>query len=120
MRMRTAALLLSASGVVAVWVLCLMPAPPSGGSHYIDKLEHAGAYLLQVLAFVILFPQYRGRIVLAFLLQGALLEGLQALTTWRSAEWADMLANGLGVLLGVLLAQASIARRLSLNLLPRS
>lgn len=118
MRMRIAALALAVTGVLAVWVLCLIPAPPPSGVHYMDKIEHASAYLLQTLAFVILFPHQRRHVVIWFVLQGLLIEGAQSLTPWRSAELADAFANGVGVAAGLLLAGSPLAQRLSQRLQP--
>ena len=92
----------------AVVVLVLALVPPS---HYIpstpwDKANHALAFA--VLAILGL-RSYRTRIaaVLAGLLAyGGLIELLQALTPYRSAEWGDWLADGVGIVLGWQLARA--------------
>lgn len=102
MRMRPAAVLITIFGIVAVWILCLIPMPPSdNGFQYTDKLEHMAAYVLQSFCLLILFPRLRRKIVIGLLLQGATIEILQYFTGYRSAEWADMAANSLGVFLGL-------------------
>lgn len=116
MRMHGGAVLLALFGILAVWVVCLMPLQQGGGFEYKDKIEHLIAYLVQVLALAILFPQQRWRVLAWFLFQGAVIEGLQSLTSYRSAELADMAANTLGMLLGLALSFTTpalwLARRL--------
>jgi VanZ family protein len=94
-RMVLAALLAAAS-----W-LAFMPQPPGvpGG----DKLHHLLGFA--VLTFVGALgypPRWRTllTVALALLLYGAFVEAVQSQLPWRSAEWADLLADGLGVLLG--------------------
>jgi VanZ family protein len=78
----------------------LLPMPETATPAGLDKLEHFFAYFaLALLASGIATPA-RLRVVMAraFAL-GAAVEGLQAfVTTTRSADWADLLANALGVL----------------------
>ena len=62
-----------------------------GWRSYLEKPLHMGAYLLA----------YGGAIELA-----------QAATGWRYGEWADLAADGVGILLGMLLA-ACIRRKTS-------
>lgn len=111
MKWRNVAVVLAAAGVIAVWVLCLIPLAPGSGFEYKDKIEHLTAYLLQTLSLILLFPRHRGRIVVWFLLQGAAIEGLQSLTSYRDAELADMAANTLGILLGLALSFTPLAAR---------
>lgn len=92
---------------VILW-LSLTPSPPQlPGLLGWDKLLHAGAYgLLSVLIAQILFHVinhldkacwYAG---LAALCYGTLLEVLQLLTqTGRTAEWLDLFADAVGILL---------------------
>lgn len=83
-------------------VLAWMPAPPDPVAvRHADKLYHCGGYALLALYTVQL---WRGRALasrlLALLLLGLALEGMQALLPWRSADPVDAVANALGVLLG--------------------
>lgn len=94
--------------VGAVWFLSLTPRPLPTGDHGADKFGHLLAYAAQMGWFVWLVrTPLRAPVGLYFVLQGVLLEGLQGLVGYRSAEAADMLANAAGVLLGWALAQAS-------------
>lgn len=116
MRMHSGAVILAVIGIIAVWVACLIPLQQGGGFEYKDKFEHMVAYLLQVLALAILFPQHRWRVVAWFLFQGAVIEGLQLLTSYRSGELADMAANTVGILLGLGLSFTPLAQRLARRL----
>jgi VanZ family protein len=95
-------------GIVAVFVVCLLPAPdlpqlPEGG----DKVEHFLAYFLLAGAAAQLHAQRvtLWRPALGLLLMGILIEILQGmLTTTRSADVADALADAAGVVAGLALA----------------
>lgn len=90
------------AGVAAVGVLSLLPAPDMGGS---DKLLHFFAYGLMSGGFALLLRRWPGRLwaALGVAAYGVLLEYLQGLTGYRMFDPADMLANGAGVLAGLIL-----------------
>jgi VanZ family protein len=99
---------LAAIGVTcAIWVLSLMPlnqtAVPGG-----DKLHHLLAYAGLMLVWRLATPHttVRTQIKLAilFMLMGLAIEFAQGLTPYRFFEWADALANAIGVLAGWALA----------------
>lgn len=98
-----------ALGVVAVAVMLALSLLPLGGVGtalpHGDKLQHALAYLLLTGWFAQLLQGWRARglLTVGLLGLGVLVEGLQSLTTWRSAELADLLANTCGIALGLLL-----------------
>ncbi len=102
-----------AIGVVAVTVLSLTPAaelPPYPGIW--DKAQHFLAYGALGLCAAIGFPR-RGMAMAAgisLVVLGAGLEIGQMFVAGREGDLADMLANGLGVALG--LWAAHLARRL--------
>lgn len=88
--------------LLAVLTLALLPDPDPRLSTGWDKGNHLLA--LAVLAFLGC-AALRGRwlVVTAGLLgYGVLIELLQGLTGHRFAEWADLLADGLGIALGLL------------------
>lgn len=99
--------------VLLVWVVCLMPPPalPALPDNS-DKVEHLLAYFMLAAAGVQL---WRGARALALLGGGLLLMGLVIelaqgwLTVSRAADPWDMLANSLGVLLGLALAGTPLA-----------
>ena len=74
---------------------------------YLDKLEHAIAYL--TLAFLWLFTfknnkKVRYVVLILCVLFGVLMEFLQSsLTNYRTFDYADMIANALGVLIAFFL-----------------
>ena len=88
----------------------LMPAPPSLPVEGGDKLEHVLAYATLMLWFAWLYRRVTTRLffALGFLALGIALEFAQGLTDYRSFEVADMAADGIGVVLGWLLAHAPI------------
>lgn len=89
---------------VAVLVyLSLTPEPPQPVRFLnADKLEHALAYCLLMLWFSQVYVRRMRRLFTAALLvaMGITMEFLQGMTGYRSFEYADMLANSVGVLLG--------------------
>lgn len=96
---------------LAILVLSLMPPSSRLPSTGWDKSNHALGFA--VLAFLAL-QAFAGRLLAVaagLLAYGALIEVLQSLTPYRLAEWGDLWADGIGVLLGAL-AQATWAWRL--------
>jgi VanZ family protein len=73
-----------------------------------DKVTHALAYTGLTLWFTGMFPTRRhGWVVLALFLLGAMIEVLQAVMPFgRQGDFADLLANSTGILVGVVLAAA--------------
>ena len=70
-----------------------------------DKLSHLFAYLGLMVWFCGMYPRARYPWVAAgLLLLGVTLEALQQLSGYRSFELQDMIANGLGLVLGWWLA----------------
>jgi VanZ family protein len=72
-----------------------------------DKLGHLVAYLSLMLWFANIYPARNQRISLsvAFLAMGVVLEFLQGLSGYRTFQYGDMVANGVGIFLGWLLAK---------------
>jgi len=87
--------------VATVWVLSLTPRPPSLGFENGDKLGHFLAYGAQVAWFGwMVSRRWVWRVVLLFVLQGALLEVLQGLSGYRQPDLYDMFANSIGAGIG--------------------
>jgi VanZ family protein len=95
-------------------IVCLLPLPPLALPGGFDKVEHAVGYFLLAAYAGMLFV--RGRpltfALLGLLAFGGMIEGLQALVPWRSAEWMDWVSNALGVGLGALVAFSPFATML--------
>jgi VanZ family protein len=105
MKLRSAWLGLGWLGVAGVVALSLVPAPPVGVEHG-DKLGHAAAYALLMWWFAQAWLRRDMRVLTAagLLALGVALEFMQGWTGLRSFSTADMVADGLGVALGWLLA----------------
>ena len=89
--------------VAAIFYLSLMPQPPEPVHFWnADKLEHALAYSLLMLWFSQIYRQRTSRILLAVLLlaMGIAIEYLQRETGYRTFDYADMLADAVGVMVG--------------------
>lgn len=87
--------------------LALSPAPPPSVDTGWDKLNHLLAFAS--LAVAACFSARASRIhalrsALALLAYGALIEILQTLMPPRQGEWADLLADAIGIALGLLAA----------------
>lgn len=92
--------------VALVFAGSLMPGPPTLDVAQGDKLQHAGAYFVLMFWFSQVYRDGvpRMRTVAALIGMGILIELLQGLTTWRSADMFDVVANASGVTLGWLAA----------------
>lgn len=91
-----------------------MPQVPGG-----DKWHHALAYFACMFFWGqwLQVPTQRLKLAGVFILMGALIECLQGLTTYRSFEWLDLVADTLGVTMGWLLVtlQLAVQRRFALR-----
>lgn len=103
---------LLASAMLALLVLSLMPASLSVPGTGWDKSNHALGFA--VLAFLAYWawPGHIRLSLLGLLGYGALIEVLQSLTPDRVAEWSDLWANGVGLLVGT--AVALLLQRLAM------
>ena len=91
--------------VATVWVLSLAPRVPSLGVQNGDKIGHFIAYAVQVAWFgCLLTRRWLWAVVLLFVAQGVLLEGLQGLTGYRQPDVWDIAANTTGVFIGLAIA----------------
>jgi VanZ family protein len=88
---------------LAVLVLALMPAPPPVLSTGWDKSNHLLAFAVQAWLGSQAYPQRRPAVLLGLLTFGGLIEVLQSFTPTRDADWMDLMADGLGILIGWLL-----------------
>lgn len=92
--------------VVIAW-LAFTPAPPDTLDTGWDKVNHALAFAaLAWVAELAAWPRrgHRWRIALGLLAWGVLIELVQGQLPTRSAEWGDVLADGVGIAIGLLLA----------------
>jgi VanZ family protein len=99
-----------AAALFAVLVLSLLP--PSAGSLVTvgwDKANHASGFLVLGLLGLAAHPGRTVPVAAGLLVFGVLIEVLQGMTTWRSAEAADLLADGVGIVAAC--AFVALARR---------
>ncbi|MBI2496186.1 MAG: VanZ family protein [Candidatus Omnitrophica bacterium] len=89
-----------------------MPVGPGPSIRHLDKVAHLGEYLLfaWLMLQALRASQMPRRVSLWWAWgsvtgYGLVMEGVQAMLPWRSAELADVVANGCGALLGVWIRQ---------------
>ena len=100
--------------VGVVCYLALTPAPPKNLSLGWDKANHAAAFAALTLTGCFGFPGSRravAGVLIALLAFGGLIEILQAYVPGRDSDVADLLADAVGILCGVV--PALYALRLS-------
>ena len=98
--------------VALIVILSLWPKPPELiGFEQSDKLMHLIAYSVLMLWFANIYPQSstRLRLSIGFFAMGVSLEFFQGMTEYRRFSYADMLANGVGILLALYLAKTRLA-----------
>ena len=97
--------------LLGVAVLSLMPSPDIGVS---DKLAHLATYFFLSGWFSLLAVNRisLGWTVIGLVGYGMLIELLQGMTAYRYPEWGDVLANGAGVLAGILFYFSPLPRLL--------
>ncbi len=100
--------------LLCVTVLSLLPTdylPPQIFSLW-DKAQHALAFAALAALGLQAYPHRRWRVLAGLLVFGGLIELAQAATGWRYGEWADWLADAVGLALGLALAE-SLQRRVN-------
>jgi VanZ family protein len=104
---------LLAIAMLVLLVLSLMPPSPSMPSTGWDKSNHMlGFAVLAVLGHAA-WPGRAWTVLLGLLAYGGLIEVLQSFTPDRFAEWGDLLADGVGLLIGKACALLLMRRRMS-------
>ena len=80
--------------------LALLPDDGVPGPPHADKLQHILGFVALTIVALLAFPR-GGRVApaLGLLAYGGLIEVLQSVTETRHAEWADLGADALGILL---------------------
>lgn len=99
--------------VASVVYLSLTPHPPEPMSFpNVDKLEHGLAYAALSFWFCQIYISLRQRevVIISLMAMGIVIEVAQGMTGYRYFEYADMLANGMGVMLGVILSRTRMGR----------
>lgn len=111
LRLAAAWYVIGAIMLLGVAVASLVPGPDIGVS---DKLSHLVTYLLLAGWFSLLAANrvILGWSAIGLIAYGMLIELLQGMTSYRYPEWGDVLANGLGILAGILLYFSPLPRLL--------
>ena len=89
--------------------------PPQAFSLW-DKAQHALAFAALAALGALAYPRRVGLLALSLLAFGGAIELAQAATGWRSGDWADWLADAVGLVAGLVLAVLSrrvVARSLA-------
>jgi VanZ family protein len=97
--------------LVVVSYLALTPTPPKAADLGWDKLNHFSAFSTLTVLGALAWRRTPWRVALGLLAYGGLIELLQTQVPGRAADWADLLADGIGILLG--LAFLAALRRFS-------
>lgn len=91
--------------VAVLTVASLVPVtllPPQSFNIW-DKAQHAFGFGWLALFGLLSYPQRPVRVALLLLVYGGAIELAQAATGWRYGEWTDLLADGVGIVLGALI-----------------
>ncbi len=106
---------------LAFWILLpvvivasLLPDTSSLPTTGWDKSNHMLEYLTLSFLGIRAYPSQTGKVLLGLFLYGGLIEVLQSFMPYRMADYADMMANSLGLLAGwamnVMLAKRASAK----------
>jgi len=100
------------AAVVAILVLALWPTSESMPLHTAwDKADHVAAFAALTILGLRAWPSCPLRVLSGMFLYGVLIEVLQAFTSWRRGDWRDVVADVVGLALGILLLRAWERRR---------
>ena len=91
--------------LLSVTTLSLIDVGPEVPHTGWDKSNHALAFVTLTLLASLAFPGRTAGIVLGLMAYGGLIEILQSMTPNRLAEWADWLADGVGIAMGLAVYQ---------------
>jgi len=86
---------------VAIYILALLPQAQAPQLHWSDKANHLLAFAVLGLLLRMGFKISYFRSVLLLIFYAAFIEVSQYFTVDRSAEWADIAADTVGILLGL-------------------
>ncbi|MCB2004206.1 MAG: VanZ family protein [Burkholderiaceae bacterium] len=89
-----------AGALVVVTTMSLLPVGAHTPSTGWDKTDHLFAFGLLAILACQCWPQRTLAALAALLAYGGLIEVLQSFTGYRFAEWNDLLADAMGLLLG--------------------
>jgi VanZ family protein len=88
------------SCALVILILALIPPAPYLPSTGWDKTNHVLAFLVLTVLGCRAYSNRVAAVLLGAILYGGLIEVLQSFTDYRSAEWADLVADSVGVIAG--------------------
>jgi VanZ family protein len=94
--------------VLTLW-LSLVPVnqlPPE--FHFWDKAQHALGFAALAFSGLLSYPGRTRQLMVGLMLFGIGIECAQELTGWRQGDWADWVADCVGLLIGSLTLQVAI------------
>lgn len=86
--------------LVAVLLLALLPTSVNIPTTGWDKFNHVFAFCVLSFLSFLAYTNHHLRLLILLLAYGGLIEVMQSFTSYRLAEWADLLADGIGICLG--------------------
>lgn len=91
------------AALCAATFVMLMPMPPSDGEiTYIDKLVHICIFMMLAILGALAYLSHKNKVWVSLVGYGILIEIMQAtLTTTRDGDPVDLLADCIGILLGI-------------------
>ena len=115
LKLKRVSLLLGYFLVIALIYVCLTPNPPDTSTvSFGDKIAHLLGYALLFLWFAQIYQRATHlKLAILLIVLGVLVEIAQGFTGYRAFEFADMLANTSGVIIGWLIAATPAASLLS-------
>jgi len=85
---------------LTVVILCVIPAPQLVEVSNVDKVEHVLAFAALSFVFLRAYHRHTLWVITGCVVLGLAIELVQYFIPWRSAEFADLVADVFGVLLG--------------------
>lgn len=97
-------------GLIGLVLILIASILPQSGElpniQHLDKILHLSVYMIASFYFHQLFKNnYFFKVSIYLFLYSGLIELLQGLTESRSAEWQDLVANGIGLIIGYALSR---------------
>ena len=96
---------------IVISTLALSPAPPAGLSTGWDKANHALAFAALAFSGRFAWTRRPWPLAIALLAYGGAIELLQMHIPNRDGDWHDLLADGVGIALGLLASHKASADR---------